>query len=102
MKSYRIKIPASVHLTICAENEEQAKKLAVAATYTDTMPLSGCDAENTRYGSLYVSVWINEDSVKCCEIINCNSDIDQNHEKDLKNFAEINANEKFINSLLEK
>jgi hypothetical protein len=69
MKIYRVQIPASVYISVPAESEKQAKRIAAAVTYTDTTPLWGCDDK----GSLGVSVWVannvQDDPEKHCEAL---------------------------------
>jgi hypothetical protein len=60
MKQYRISIPAIVNISVAAESEEQAKRLAAAATYTPDSPLSSLE-RNSFNNLLDVAVWVNDE-----------------------------------------
>ena len=102
MKIYRIQIPASVHISIPAESEDQAKRIAASVAYTPDTPLWGCDHETNRYGSLGVSVWVSDEAqsnpIKTCEVLD-QSDLTEPpiaHElrwlEPLREFAKLNNN----------
>jgi hypothetical protein len=60
MKQYRISIPAIVNISVAAESEEQAKRLAAAATYTPDSPLSSLERSSFT-NLLDVAVWVNDE-----------------------------------------
>jgi hypothetical protein len=101
MKIYRIQIPASVHISVPAESEEQAKRIAASVAYTPDTPLWGCDNETNRYGSLGVSVWVSDETQSNpsqCEVLD-QSDLTEppiayelRWLEPLREFAELNNN----------
>ena len=71
MKQYRISIPAIVNISVAAESEEQAKRLAAAATYTPDSPLSSLE-RNSFNNLLDVAVWVNDEVSETpdkCEVL---------------------------------
>jgi hypothetical protein len=102
IKIYRVQVPASVMISIPAESEDQAKRIAASVTYTPDSPLWGCDDETNRSGSLGVAVWIDDeaqiDPSKTCKVLDQDELTDPpiSYElrwlEPLRKFAELNNN----------
>ena len=103
MKQYRISIPATVNISVAAESEEQAKRLAAAATYTPDSGLASLTYDSSN-NLLDVAVWVNDEvseNPDKCEIINTTEATDpEKLRQQLEEFALDNANdEEFFTAL---
>lgn len=105
MKQYRISIPATINISVAAESEEQAKRLAAAATYTPDSGLLIRTYDSSNY-LLDVAVWVNDEVFQNpdkCEITNTTEATDpENLRLQLEEFALDNANDKEFYTALNK
>jgi hypothetical protein len=96
MKQYRISIPATVNISVAAESEEQAKRLAAAATYTPTSGLTSLTYDSSN-NLLDVAVWVNDEvseNPDKCEIADTTEATDpEKLLQQLEEFAADNAND---------
>lgn len=103
MKEYRISIPATINISVAAESEEQAKRLAAAATYTPDSGLVNLTYDSSN-NLLDIAVWVNDEVSETpdkCEIINTTEATDpEKLRQQLEEFALDNANdEEFYKAL---
>ena len=99
MKGYRISLPATIHISVVAESEKQAKMLAVAAVYNPDFPLEiDMRSVSSNNNLIDVGVWVNDETSENPD--KCNV-LDVRELKDptkllqqLERFAQSNGNEK--------
>ncbi len=91
-------------ISVPAEDEEQAKRIAAAVTYTPVLPLWGCD-DNAYHQPLGVAVWLHDDAYEnpsqVCEVV----DVSDKHDparwlEPLQEFARLNANNTELDSAI--
>ncbi len=112
MKIYRVEVPAAVMISVPAESEDHAKRIAAAAVYTPTFALQGLDNEAFRHSAIGVRVYISDEIQQNpsahCEVVDLSEVITPpmgytfRWLKPLQDFAELNNNAAELGAAIDK